>query len=118
MSLDKKNVLLEGSLLIIESLARAGADVFIGYPITPANLLYLYASRRFPVALAAPDEITTLQWMSGFAAAGKIPVTATSFPGFALMVETQQYVVWDDRWSTQRFNPSGFQNAQCDGWYL
>lgn len=82
------NVLLDGSLLIMESLARAGADVFIGYPITPANLLYLYGSKRLPTALAAPDEITTLQWMAGFAAAGKIPVTATSFPGFALMIES------------------------------
>ncbi len=85
---EPKHVLLEGSLLIIESLARAGADVFIGYPITPANLLYLHGSKRFPVALAAPDEITTLQWMAGYAAAGKIPVTATSFPGFALMIES------------------------------
>lgn len=82
------NVLLDGSLLIIESLARAGADVFIGYPITPANLLYKYGSQRIPIALAAPDEITTLQWMSGFAAAGKLPVTATAFPGFALMIES------------------------------
>jgi 2-oxoglutarate ferredoxin oxidoreductase subunit alpha len=88
MSSEAKNVLLDGSRLIIEALARAGADVFIGYPITPANLLYLYGSQRFPAALAAPDEITTLQWMSGFAAAGKIPVTATSFPGYALMVES------------------------------
>lgn len=83
-----QQVMLDGSLLIIESLARAGADTFIGYPITPANLLYSYGSRRFPVSLAAPDEITTLQWMAGFSAAGKIPVTATSFPGLALMVES------------------------------
>jgi 2-oxoglutarate ferredoxin oxidoreductase subunit alpha len=38
--------------------------------------------------MAAPDEITTLQWMSGFAATGHIPVTATSFPGYALMIES------------------------------
>jgi 2-oxoglutarate ferredoxin oxidoreductase subunit alpha len=88
MKQKSNNVLLDGSLLIMESLARAGADVFIGYPITPANLLYLYGSKRLPVALAAPDEITTLQWMAGYAASGKIPVTATSFPGFALMVES------------------------------
>jgi 2-oxoglutarate ferredoxin oxidoreductase subunit alpha len=81
-------VLLEGSLLIIEALAQAGADVFIGYPITPANYLYQHGSKRFPIALAAPDEITTLQWMSGFAASGHIPITATSFPGFALMIES------------------------------
>jgi len=80
-------VLLDSSRLIVESLARAGADSFVGYPITPANLLYLYASKRFPIFSAAPDEITTLQLMSGYAAAGRIPVTATSFPGYALMIE-------------------------------
>jgi 2-oxoglutarate ferredoxin oxidoreductase subunit alpha len=79
---------IDGSRLITESCVRAGADVFIGYPITPANLLYLYANQRFPTMLAAPDEITTLQWMAGFAAAGHVPVTATSFPGYALMIES------------------------------
>lgn len=81
-------VLIDGSRLITEACVRAGAEVFIGYPITPANLLYLYGIRRYPTMLAAPDEITTLQWMSGFSVAGKIPVTATSFPGYALMVES------------------------------
>ena len=80
--------LVDGSRLIIEAAVRAGGDVFIGYPITPANLLYLYSAQRFPTVLPAPDEITTLQWMSGYAAAGKLPVTATSFPGLALMIES------------------------------
>ncbi len=80
--------LVDASRLIIEGLARAGADSFIGYPITPANLLYAYSSQRMPLMLPAPDEITTIQWMTGLAATGKIPVTATSFPGFALMVES------------------------------
>jgi 2-oxoglutarate/2-oxoacid ferredoxin oxidoreductase subunit alpha len=84
----EERVLIDGSRLIIESLARSGADAFIGYPITPANLLYYYASKRMELMLAAPDEITTLQWMSGLAATGKLPVTATSFPGFALMLES------------------------------
>ncbi len=81
-------VLIDGSRLIIESLARAGAGAFIGYPITPANLLYLYGSQRMDLMLSAPDEITTLQWMSGLSITGKLPVTATSFPGFALMLES------------------------------
>jgi 2-oxoglutarate ferredoxin oxidoreductase subunit alpha len=85
---NKSNAFIDGSRLITESCVRAGADVFIGYPITPANLLYLYANKRFPTMLAAPDEITTLQWMAGFATAGHVPVTATSFPGYALMVES------------------------------
>ncbi len=80
--------LIDGSRLMTEALVRSGADVFIGYPITPANNLYLFSGRRFKTFLAAPDEITTLQWMSGFSAAGKLPVTATSFPGFALMIES------------------------------
>ncbi len=80
--------LIDGSRLITEALVRAGAEVFIGYPITPANNLYLFSGKRFKTFFAAPDEITTLQWMSGFATAGKLPVTATSFPGFALMLES------------------------------
>ncbi len=80
--------LIDGSRLMTEALVKAGAEVFIGYPITPANNLYLFSGKRFKTFMAAPDEITTLQWMSGFAAAGKLPVTATSFPGFALMLES------------------------------
>lgn len=81
-------ILTDGSRIIIESCVRAGAEVFIGYPITPANLLYQYGVQRFPIALSAPDEITALQWMAGFSSTGKFPVTATSFPGFALMIES------------------------------
>ncbi len=83
-----QTILTDGSRLITEALARAGADIFIGYPITPANLIYQYALDRFDAFLAAPDEITALQWMTGFSAAGKLPVTATAFPGFALMLES------------------------------
>ncbi len=81
-------VFTDSSRLMVEAAVQAGADVFIGYPITPANLLYYYSSQRFPVFMAAPDEITTLQLMSGYAATGSVPVTATSFPGYALMVES------------------------------
>lgn len=88
MKKEENTILTDSSRLITESLVRAGADVFIGYPITPANLVYAYSERRFPTFFAAPDEITTLQWMSGFAITGHLPVTATSFPGYALMIES------------------------------
>ncbi len=84
----KQTAFIDGSRLMIEAAVQAGAEVFVGYPITPANLLYAYSSRRFPIVLPAPDEITTLQWMSGFSAAGRFPVTATSYPGLALMIES------------------------------
>ncbi len=88
MTESRAHAFLDGSRLIIEASVRAGADVFIGYPITPANNLYLYSAHRFPIVLPAPDEITTLQWMAGYAAAGHLPVTATSYPGLALMIES------------------------------
>lgn len=79
---------IDGSRLITEACVQAGAQAFVGYPITPANLLYSYANQRYPVMMAAPDEITTLQWMTGYASLGKLPVTATAFPGYALMIES------------------------------
>ncbi len=85
---EQQRTLVDGSELIVESCVRAGADVFIGYPITPANRIFEYSGSRFRVVMAAPDEITALQWMAGFSATGKLPVTATSFPGLALMVES------------------------------
>lgn len=88
MSTLEKNVILDDSRVIMEALAQAGADSYIGYPITPSNAMYLYASMRFQYMLPASDEITTVQYMSGLSATGHIPVTATSFPGFALMIES------------------------------
>jgi 2-oxoglutarate/2-oxoacid ferredoxin oxidoreductase subunit alpha len=87
-SSNSKMVITDGSRLMIEAMVRAGADAFIGYPITPANLLYSYSAHRMPMMLPAPDEITTLQWMTGLSTAGMLPVTATSFPGYALMLES------------------------------
>jgi 2-oxoglutarate ferredoxin oxidoreductase subunit alpha len=83
----QRPVMIDGSRVIIEAMARAGVDAYIGYPITPANWLYAYAQQRIPISLAAPDEISALQWATGISAAGKLPLTATSFPGLALMLE-------------------------------
>jgi 2-oxoglutarate ferredoxin oxidoreductase subunit alpha len=84
---NNKKVLTDASLLITEACVQSGADAFIGYPITPSNRFYAYGTKRFPLFLAGPDEITVLQWMSGLSTTGKFPVTATAFPGFALMLE-------------------------------
>src|SRR6056297_1966631 len=80
--------MVDGSLLLVEGAARAGVEFYSGYPITPANRIYFGAVRRIPYVLKAPDEITALQWASGLAAAGRVPMTATSHAGFSLMVET------------------------------
>lgn len=88
MNTQRQKSLVDASMLIVEAAARAGVDAFVGYPITPANLLYLHSSKRFPLVLPAPDEITTLQWMAGLASTGVLPMTATSYPGLALMLES------------------------------
>ena len=84
----KQTTLIDGSRLMIEALVQAGADTFVAYPITPSNWMYKYGKERFPQFYAAPDEITTFQWMAGLAAAGRLPATSSAFPGIALMVES------------------------------
>jgi len=84
----KKTALIDGSKLMIEALAQAGVDTFVAYPITPSNWMYKYGKERFPQFYAAPDEISTFQWMTGLAAAGRLPATSSAFPGIALMVES------------------------------
>ncbi len=84
----KQLTLIDGSKLMIEALVRAGADSFVAYPITPSNWMYKYGKERFPQFFAAPDEITTFQWMAGLSAAGRLPATSSAFPGIALMVES------------------------------
>jgi 2-oxoglutarate ferredoxin oxidoreductase subunit alpha len=85
---ERKLSFIDGSKLITEALVQSGADMFVGYPITPSNRFYEYGQKRFPQFLPAPDEISVVQWMAGAAAMGKLPVTATAFPGLALMVES------------------------------
>ncbi len=87
-TLTPKKTLIDGSKLMIEALAQAGVDTFVAYPITPSNWMYKYAKERVPQFYAAPDEITTFQWMSGMSAAGRLPATSSAFPGIALMVES------------------------------
>ena len=87
-TVNERMVFLDGSRLIIEAMARAGVGAYIGYPITPVNWLFAGAKQRIPIALEAPDEITALQWAAGFSSSGVFPVTASAFPGFALMIES------------------------------
>ncbi len=84
----KNTTFTDGSRLMIEALVRAGADTFVAYPITPSNWMYKYGKDRFSQFYAAPDEISTLQWMAGLAAAGRLPATSSAFPGIALMIES------------------------------
>jgi 2-oxoglutarate ferredoxin oxidoreductase subunit alpha len=75
----------------------AGCSFFAGYPITPSSEIYSEMMRALPsrggVAVGTPDEITALSYAIGASLSGARSMTATSGPGWSLMIETVQYAV-------------------------
>ncbi len=105
----------------------AGCRFFAGYPITPASEVYEVMMRELParggLALSAPDEISSLCYCVGASLRGVKAMTATSGPGWALMIETVQYAVMTETpvvvALVQRLGPStggATQGAQGDIW--
>ncbi|MBI1960072.1 MAG: hypothetical protein HYS36_12705 [Candidatus Rokubacteria bacterium] len=89
--------LRSGNQMVVEGALRAGCRFFSGYPITPASEIYremtLRLQARGDVALGAPDEISALCYCIGASQRGVKAMTATSGPGWALMVEAFQYAL-------------------------
>ena len=89
--------LCAGNQLIAWGALAAGCDFFSGYPITPASEIYAEMMRTLParggVAVGAPDEISALSYAVGASLSGARSMTATSGPGWSLMIETFQYAV-------------------------
>ncbi len=83
--------------MIAEGAIAAGCRFFAGYPITPASGIYKSMIDELPkrgdVAISSPDEISALAFCVGASQRGFKSMTATSGPGFSLMVETLQYAV-------------------------
>lgn len=77
----------DGSSEIARGALAAGVNLYAGYPITPASRIY-EAMIRAGVGVGCPDEITVAQTLIGASLAGRKVLTATSAPGFALMVES------------------------------
>ena len=86
--------------MVAEGALAAGCRFFAGYPITPASEIYEVMMRelagRGGLALSAPDEISSLCYCVGASLRGLKAMTATSGPGWALMVETVQYAVMSE----------------------
>lgn len=86
-----------GNQMIAEGAIAAGCRFFAGYPITPASGIYKSMIEELPtrgdVAISSPDEISALAFCVGASQRGFKAMTATSGPGFSLMVETLQYAV-------------------------
>lgn len=89
--------LCTGNRMAARGALAAGCDFFSGYPITPSSEIYATMMRELPpgggVALGAPDEITALSYAVGASMAGARAMTATSGPGWSLMIETVQYAL-------------------------
>lgn len=117
--------LVSGNRLLAQGSLDAGCRFFSGYPITPSSEVYEAMMEELParrgLALAAPDEITALAYCVGASLAGYKTMTATSGPGWCLMIETVQYAVMTETpvviALVQRLGPStggATQGAQGD----
>ncbi len=119
--------LVSGNRMVALGAVAAGCRFFSGYPITPSSEIYQTMMEELPrpenagLALAAPDEISALAYCVGASMAGHKAMTATSGPGWCLMIETLQYALMTETpvviAVVQRLGPStggATQGAQGD----
>ena len=117
--------LVSGNRLTALGALSAGCRFFAGYPITPSSEIYqtmvAELPRRGGLAIAASDEISAAATCVGASLGGHRAMTATSGPGFCLMIETIQYAVMTETplviCLVQRLGPStggATQGAQGD----
>lgn len=82
---------LAGNYACAEGAIAAGCRFYGGYPITPSSEIAEYMSRRLPQVgghyLQMEDEIGSIAAILGASNAGVKSMTATSGPGFSLMME-------------------------------
>ena len=75
-----------------EGALAAGVDFFGGYPITPSTEVAERLARRLPTVggqyVQMEDELASIMAVIGASAAGARSLTATSGPGFSLMMES------------------------------
>jgi 2-oxoglutarate ferredoxin oxidoreductase subunit alpha len=82
---------LNGDEAVAEGSIAAGCRFFAGYPITPATEIAEVMARRLPalggVYIQMEDEIASMAAILGASWGGRKSMTATSGPGFSLMME-------------------------------
>lgn len=86
---------MQGNAACAEGALAAGCRFFGGYPITPSTEIAETMARRLPkvggVFIAMEDEIASIAAVIGAAWTGARAMTATSGPGFSLMMENIGY---------------------------
>lgn len=82
---------MHGDHACAEGAIAAGCTFFAGYPITPSTEIAERLARRLPevggVFIQMEDELGSMAAILGASAAGARSMTATSGPGFSLMME-------------------------------
>jgi len=82
---------LSGNEACAEGAIAAGCRFFAGYPITPSTEVAEHLSERLPevggMFIQMEDEIASMNAILGAAWGGMKTMTATSGPGFSLMME-------------------------------
>ncbi len=82
---------LNGDIACAEGALAAGCTFFAGYPITPATEIAERMAKRLPqiagTYIQMEDEIASMNCILGASWAGAKAMTATSGPGFSLMME-------------------------------
>ena len=82
---------MSGDEACAEGALAAGCRFFGGYPITPSTEIAEHLARRLPevngVFVQMEDELASMAIILGASAAGARAMTATSGPGFSLMME-------------------------------
>jgi 2-oxoglutarate ferredoxin oxidoreductase subunit alpha len=82
---------MHGDHACAEGALAAGCTFFAGYPITPSTEIAERLARRLPevggVFIQMEDELGSIAAILGASAAGARSMTATSGPGFSLMME-------------------------------
>ena len=84
-----------GNIACAEGAIRAGCRFFAGYPITPASEISHHISGELPkvggIFMQMEDEIASIASIIGASWAGAKSMTATSGPGYDLMMENVGY---------------------------
>ncbi len=82
---------MSGDKACAEGALMAGCNFFAGYPITPATEVAEHMSQRLPatggIYIQMEDEIASISAILGASWGGAKSMTATSGPGFSLMME-------------------------------
>lgn len=96
-AVDESDRVLAGSHFMLgdhacaEGALAAGLDFFAGYPITPSTEIMEHLAERLPMVggtfVQMEDEIGSVAAIIGASVAGARVMTATSGPGFSLMME-------------------------------